>query len=118
MNRPDELQTVLAEGHLDRAAAILERLDPTVAADTFLSMPYEKQQALFRRLPVEFAAKLAPVLPYYDTFVLLHTLPNDRMIEVVERMNPLELSTFLDELPEEAWQQITTELAAKAEIEP
>src|ERR1019366_6845669 len=107
MNQPraEELQTILAQGRLDRAVAILQRLDPTVAADTFMSMPYEDQQVLFSRLPIEFAAKLAPIFPYYHTFVLLHTLSSDQMTAVVEKMNPIERSTFLDELPEEVWQQ-------------
>jgi len=48
MKRPraEELQTILAQGRLDRAVGILQRLDPTVAADTFMSLPYEEQQAL------------------------------------------------------------------------
>ena len=33
------------------------------------------------------------------------------MTAVVEKMNPIERSIFLDELPEEAWQQITKELS-------
>ena len=81
MKRPraEDLQTILAQGHLERAIAILQRLDPGVAADTLMSMPYEEQVALFRRLPIEFAAKLAPIFPYFHTFVLLHTLerPHD-----------------------------------------
>jgi NitT/TauT family transport system ATP-binding protein len=115
MKRPraEELHTILAQGRLDRAIAILERLDPTVAADTFMGMPYEEQQVLFGRLPVEFAAKLAPIFPYYHTFVLLHTLPSGQMTAVVEKMNPIERSTFIDELPETAWQQITNELSEK-----
>jgi ABC-type glutathione transport system ATPase component len=108
--RAEELQTILAQGRLDRAVAILQQLDPTVAADTFISLPHEDQQVLFRRFPTEFAARLAPIFPYYDTFVLLHTLSNDQMTAVVEKMNPIEFSMFLDELPEEAWQQITNEL--------
>jgi NitT/TauT family transport system ATP-binding protein len=115
MKRPrvEELQTILAQGRMDRAVAILQRLDPTVAADTFMSMHFEEQQILFRRLPTEFSARLAPIFPYYHTFVLLHTLSIDQMIAVVEKMNPIELSIFLDELPEEAWQQITNELSEK-----
>jgi Mg/Co/Ni transporter MgtE len=101
MNRPrtEELQAILAQGRSDRAVAILQRLDPKVAADTFMSLPYEEQPVLFRRLPIEFAAKLAPIFPYYHTFVLLHSLVNDRMTAVVEKMNPIERSIFLDELP-------------------
>jgi NitT/TauT family transport system ATP-binding protein len=115
MKRPrsEELPTILAQGHIDRAIAILERLDPTVAADTFMSLPHEQQQILFSRLPTEFAAKLVPIFPYYDAFVLLHTLSTDRMSAVVAKMNPIERSMFLDELPETAWRQITNELSGK-----
>ena len=118
MKRPraEELQAILAKGRLDRAVEILEGLDPTVAADTFINLPYEDQQVLFRRLPTEFAARLAPNFPYYDTFVLLHTLSNDQMVAVVEKMNPIERSMFLDELPEEAWQRITNELSQRQSV--
>jgi Mg/Co/Ni transporter MgtE len=87
MTRPraEELQTILAQGRLDRAVSILQRLDPTVAADTFMDLPYEQQQILFRRLPIQFAARLAPIFPYYHTFVLLHTLLNEQMVAVVEK---------------------------------
>src|ERR1035441_5380208 len=111
--RAEELQTILSQGRLDRAVAILEKLDPTVAADAFLSLPWESQQILFQRLPIEFAARLAPIFPYYETFVLLHTLPKEQMIAVAEQMNPIELSNFLEELPEPSWTQITTELSEK-----
>src|SRR5580700_1369661 len=118
MKRPraEELQTILAKGRLDRAVDILQGLDPTVAADTFITLPYEDQQVLFRRLPTEFAARLAPNFPYYDAFVLLHTLSNDQMVAVVEKMDPIERSMFLDELPEGAWQRITNELSQRQSV--
>jgi NitT/TauT family transport system ATP-binding protein len=115
--KSEELQTVLEQGRVDRAVAILEKLDPTVAADAFLSLPWESQQVLFRRLPVEFAARLAPIFPYYETFVLLHALSKERMIAVVGQMNPIELANFLEELPEPSWQQITSELSEKPPVE-
>jgi NitT/TauT family transport system ATP-binding protein len=115
MKRPaaDELQTILTHGGVDQAVQVLARLDPSVAADSFAGMPYEQQQAVFARLPKEFAARLAAILPYYDAFVLLHTLSRDRMIAVVEKMNPIERAMFLDELPEESWRQITEELSQR-----
>jgi NitT/TauT family transport system ATP-binding protein len=118
MNRPraDELKTILEQGRIDQAVAVLQLLDPEVAADTLMSMPYEEQQALFRRLPVEFAAKLAPIFPYYHTFVLLHGLSKSQMNAVVEKMHPIERLTFLDALPEQSWQQITDELAASQPV--
>jgi NitT/TauT family transport system ATP-binding protein len=113
--RTEELQTILDRGELDRATGILRQLDPAVAADAFMGMPWEQQQVLFRRLPIEFAAKLAPIFPYYHTFVLLRGLPGDQMSAVVGKMHPIERSTFLDELPEENWQQITRELSDLSE---
>jgi hypothetical protein len=87
MKRPktEELQTIVAQGRIDHAVAILERLDPNVVADTFLSLPYDDQKDLLRRLSIEFVARLAPIFPYYHTFVLLHTLPHDRMTAVIEK---------------------------------
>jgi NitT/TauT family transport system ATP-binding protein len=115
MNRPgaEELQTILAQGRLNQAVTIVQRLDPTVGADIFMSLPFEQQQILFERLPIHLAATLAPIFPYYHAFILLHTLSKAQMSAVVEQMNPIERSTFLDELPEEAWQQITSELTGK-----
>jgi NitT/TauT family transport system ATP-binding protein len=114
MNRPraDELKTIFEQGRFDQAVAVLQLLDPEVAADTLMSLPYEEQQVLFRRLPLGFAAKLAPIFPYYHTFVLLHSLSKSQMNAVVERMHPLERLNFLDALPEQSWQQITNELSA------
>ncbi len=119
----EELQTILAHGRVDRAAAIVGRLDPAVAADAVMSLPYPEQQILFRRLPVEFAARLAPVFPYYHAFVLLHSLPLDQMVAVVDHMGTAERCNFLDELPEGTWQQMVTELgqgpaAAEAGLQP
>jgi NitT/TauT family transport system ATP-binding protein len=109
----EELQTIVAEGRFDRAVTILSRLDRTVAADALMSLPYQEQQQLFRRLPLEFAAKLAGVLPYYHAFVLLHTLPHDMMIAALNKMNPIERSNFIEELPEDNWRQIVDELSEK-----
>jgi NitT/TauT family transport system ATP-binding protein len=111
--RTDELQTVLALGRPDQAVAILSRLDAAVAADTLMSLSFEQQQVLFGGLPTEVVARLVPIFPYYHAFVLLHTLSKDQMLVVIEKMNPIERSTFLDELPEESWQQITNELSEK-----
>ena len=108
--KAEELQTILAHGKVDRAVAILTRLDPAVAADAILGLPYEEQQILFQRLPVEFAARLAPVFPYYHTFVLLHSLPLGQMAAIIEKMNAFERCNFFDELPESSWQQLVSEL--------
>lgn len=109
-----ELHAIVTQGLWDRAAAILARLDPQVAADAFLTASWEDQQAVFARLPADFAAKLAPEFPYYHAFVLLHTLPLEQMNAIVDAMNPAELANFLDELPQEAWQQLTDELRGKS----
>jgi len=114
----EELETIVSQGRWERAIAILGRLDPAVAADAVLSLPFSDQQILFGHLPVGVAAKLATIFPYYHTFVLLHTLPADQMIAVVGAMNPVERLAFLDELPEGSWRQLTEELAGKQELTP
>jgi NitT/TauT family transport system ATP-binding protein len=115
--RAEELQTIVSQGRWDRAASILGQLDPTVAADAFLSLPYEQQQLLFRRLPAALAARLAPVFPYYHTFVLLHALSRGEMNAVLEKMNPVERQIFLDELPENSWRQIVDEISGPPAVE-
>ncbi len=108
--KTEELHTFVTHGDSRRAAEIFARLDPEVAADAFLGLPWEDQQTLFGHLSADFAAKLVPAFPYFHAFVLLHTLPLAQMIAIVDRMNPMELANFLDELPQEAWQQLTEEI--------
>jgi NitT/TauT family transport system ATP-binding protein len=93
----------------------LERLDPEDAANLLMSIPFEEQQILFRKLPVDFAAKLAGIFPYYHTYVLLHSLPVQEMRAIVDKMHPGERMHFFDELPEEAWQRLMDELSQEAE---
>lgn len=93
----------------------LERLDPEDAADLLMNLPFEEQQALFRKVPVDFAAKLASIFPYYHTYVLLHSLPLEDMRAIVDRMHPGARMNFFDELPEEAWQRLMDELSQEAE---
>ena len=45
--KTEQLQTIVSEGRFDRAIAILSRLDPAVAADALMNLPYEEQQRLF-----------------------------------------------------------------------
>src|ERR1700722_5575329 len=83
-----------------------------------MSIPFEEQQILFRKLPVDFAAKLAGIFPYYHTYVLLHSLPIQEMRAIVDKMHPGERMHFFDELPEEAWQRLMDELSQEVEEPP
>jgi NitT/TauT family transport system ATP-binding protein len=102
---------------MDRALALLERLDPNVAADVFLSLPMEDQEVLFRQMPTGLAAALAPIFPYFHTYVLLHTRPPAELKEIVERMNSAERLMFFDDLPEQSWQHLMDELSGQAGAE-
>jgi len=108
------LRALLSPGDWDQAVALLQRLDPSVAADVFLSLPFEQQEILFRRLPLEVAAKLLPIFPYYHAYVLLHTRPLAELAGIVEKMGPAERLMFFDELPEQAWQKLMDELSGQA----
>src|SRR5579871_6356617 len=111
MNPPkaDQLRAVLTQGNWDRAVAMLQKVEPAVAAGAFLEMPFERQQTLFRRLPVEYAASLISAFPYYHAYVLLHSRPVEELTAIVDRMNPADRLQFTEQLPEETWQHLMDE---------
>ena len=106
----DKFRTLLSREDWDQLVALLPRLDPPVAADLFLEIPAEQRETLFRRLPLEFAARLAEILPYYDAYVLLHSRGIEDLIAIVNRMNPAERLRFFDELPDQSWGVLMDEL--------
>ena len=110
---PEKLRASLSQRQWDRAIELLQQLDPTVAANLLMAAPFEQQQALFRRSPVDFAAKLATVVPYFHAYVLLHSRPIQEINAIVDHMNPAERLQFFDELPEEAWQRLMDELSGQ-----
>jgi Mg/Co/Ni transporter MgtE len=79
---------------------VLLRLDPSVAADFIVEIPPEQQVKLFRLLPIELAARVAEIAPWYDAWVLLDTRSREDLATIVNRMNPVEKLRFFDELPE------------------
>ena len=106
----DKFRALLSREDWDHLVALLPRLDPAVAADLFLEIPVEQRETLFRRLPIDLAAKLAEMFPYYDTYVLLHSRSIQDLIAIVDGMNPAERVRFFDELPEPSWQILMDEL--------
>lgn len=104
------LATLLAEGNWHKAAGLLDRISPSVAADLLQGLPFDAQGDLFRRLPVSTAAALVEALPYYHAYVLLHLLARKELVAVVNAMNPAERLRFFDELPEQSWQHLMDEL--------
>ena len=107
----DKFRTLLAHQDWDQLVGVLPRLDPSVAADLFQEIPVDQRGALFRRLPIAFASRVTELLPYYDTFVLLHSrTPKDRLA-ILDGMNVAERLRLLDELPEQSWQTLTDEIA-------
>ncbi len=115
---PDKLRASLSQGRWDRALELLQQVEPTVAANLLMTAPFEQQQVLFRRLPVDFAAKLVAILPYFHAYVLLHSRPIAEINAIVDHMNPAERLQFFDELPEEAWQRLMDELSGQQPAEP
>jgi NitT/TauT family transport system ATP-binding protein len=115
MNPPstDKLRSILARGNSDKAADLLQRLDPAVAADALLDIPFEDQRSIFRKLSIPFAAKLVGEFPYYHAYVLLHSRPQSDMVAIVDQMDSDDRLQFLEKLPEEAFQRLTDELAGK-----
>src|SRR5579864_6141791 len=115
MNSPtaEKLQAILSQGRWEQAVAMLRQLDPAAAADSIMILPFEQQENLFRRLPVDLAATIAGSFPYYHLYILLHSRPAEEMRAIVDRMNPGERLMFFDELPGETWQRLMDELSDK-----
>jgi NitT/TauT family transport system ATP-binding protein len=114
VNQPvvDKLRAVLSQSRWNEAIALMGGLDPDDTASLLMSLPFEQQQELFRKLPVDLAAKLVATFPYYHAYVLLHTRPVADIAFIVNQMHPGERMHFFDELPQEAWQALMDELAA------
>ena len=119
MNPPtaEKLQELLSQGRSEHAVALLQRLDPDLAADLVMSIPYEEQQIVFRALPVDFAAALVSHFPYYHSYVLLHSRPVEDLRAIMAKTKPEERHEFFDELPEEAWQRLMDELSGEQPAE-
>ena len=107
----DKLRALLSSGDWSQLIGVLTRLDPVVATDFFLGIPPELQKTLFQRLPVDFAARLAESLPYYDTYVLLHSRSMDDLNAIVEAMNTGARVQFFEDLPEQSWRTLMDELS-------
>ena len=112
------IRGLVAEGRLDDAVKLLQRLGPSIAADLLTSNSFEDQKAIFRRLPVDLAAAIAPHFPYYHQYVLLHSRPIAEMRSIVDRVDPIDRMKFFDDLPEEAWQKLMDELSGNTETLP
>ena len=115
MNTPstDKLRSILARGGPEKAADLLQRLDPAVAADAMLDIPFEDQRAIFQRMPIPFAASLVAEFPYYLAYVLLHSRSQSELVAIVDQMDSDDRMQFIEELPEEAWTRLMDELAGK-----
>src|SRR5579862_306385 len=109
----DNLQEMLSLGRWDAAVELLKKLDPPLAADLFMKVPFEQQQTLFHILPVENAAALISNFPYYHSYVLLHTRSIEALRAIVGNLDPAVRLQFFDELPEEAWQRLMAELSGE-----
>jgi NitT/TauT family transport system ATP-binding protein len=108
----ERFHDALARTQWDEAAALFESFLPEDAALILGRLSFEKQQPLFRHLPLDKAAILLPRLPYYDQYVLLHSRTREDMRALVDKIDPDDRMRFFDELPEEAWQRLMDELAA------
>jgi len=115
MNPPgaDKVRDAVSQGHWDRAVVLLQQLDPAIAANVMMEIPFEGQRVLFRVMPDDFAAALVSHFPYYHSYVLLHTRSIETLRSIIDKMKPGERLQFFDELPGEAWQRMMDELSGE-----
>jgi NitT/TauT family transport system ATP-binding protein len=88
----------------------LRQLPPEEAAKQMEALEDDSQQALFANLPVDLAASLLGHFPYYHQYVLLHKRTVADMRSILDQMPAHERMQLLDELPDEAWEQLEEEI--------
>jgi NitT/TauT family transport system ATP-binding protein len=103
---PDQFRRLVSEAHWDHAIALLRWFDPSVAADAFMSLPFEEQEILFRTLPIDLATTLVESLPYYHAYVLLRLRPVDEVHAILDSLNPFARTQFFEDLSGDAWRQL------------
>lgn len=106
----DKLPELTAQARWDAALQLLRQRAPRGAADALMVLPFDQQRSLFRRAPVDLAAALLAHFPYFHAYVLLFSRPPQEMRQIVNAMSVTEREHFLDQLPEEAWQNLTDSL--------
>jgi NitT/TauT family transport system ATP-binding protein len=111
----DNLLTLVDREQWTEASAVLQRASNASAEAMFAELPDEQQQALFRRLPTNLAARMLSGFPYYHQYILLHTRPPKDINQILDAMDPNERLQFLDELPEEAWQHLMEHIGGDVE---
>ena len=109
----EKLRDALSRG-ADEAVVFLQQFEPTAAGELLLALPFDEQQALFRQLPVNFAAALIPRFPYFHAYVLLHTRAPEEVRAIVDKIDPADRIRFFDELPDEAFKHLMSELSGQA----
>ena len=113
----ESLRNAVQESDWKKAVSLLQPCDVSQAAGIVGELSFEQQQRLFRHLPLDLAAAVVTHFPYYHQYVLLHSRPVADIRALVDRIDPYERIRLLDELPEEAWQQLTDELASENVVE-
>ncbi|HEY7405290.1 MAG TPA: AAA-associated domain-containing protein [Candidatus Angelobacter sp.] len=113
-----QFHTLASQGRWPEAIDQLSHLPLASAIELVGGLPDEQQQALFRALPIPLAAGILSQLPYYDQYILLHTRPAIEMRRILEEMDPNERMRLFDELPEEAWTRLETEIGEFKPIVP
>jgi NitT/TauT family transport system ATP-binding protein len=105
-----QFRTLVSQERWQEAIAQLSHAPIASAVELLGGLPDEQQQALFRALPVPVAASLLSQFPYYDQYILLHTRPATEIRQILEEMDPNERMQLFDQLPEEAWNRLESEI--------
>jgi NitT/TauT family transport system ATP-binding protein len=106
----EKIRELCSQSRWDAGVTLLREINIKSVAEFMAPLPFEEERNLFGAMPVPFAASLISHLPYFHAYVLLHSRPLQEMRQIVDAMDPSDRDFFLDALPEEAWQQLMTEM--------
>lgn len=115
--REENRQTVRAISELikardsDRVLALLRRWHPRDLVELLVQLPLKRARRLFRWLPPGPAAKVIAELNDDFRAALLEDATIERIVAILDSLDPEEAAEALDELPEEVEERVLPRLA-------
>ncbi len=97
----DELQRALQEGDIPSLQEIAEKIHPAELLEHWYDIPGEQQFALLNYLDPEVAAEIISELDPEDQAEFLKTLPPMRVRQILEELDPDDLTDALQAVEEE-----------------
>lgn len=107
---------LIKTGERDRVRAILRRWRPREVVELMVNLPLKRARKLFLYLPAGAAAKVVAELNDDFRAALLEDATIERLVEILDSLDPETSADALEELPEEVQERLLPQLGRANEI--